>query len=165
MNTTKLSLWAISESQRELNYILEENGGELTPELEGALAINAENLAVKAADYCATISQYGAMEEAIKAEIKRLQGYAHTCAKIQENLKGALRQAQIAFGFDKMEVGTYRLGTRRSTVVVIDDEAEVPNQFIKVATSVDKAAVKTALKGGEVVPGAHLEENVNISIR
>ena len=43
-----LTLYQISEEQQRLNAMLEESGGELTPEIEEALAINRDNLQVKA---------------------------------------------------------------------------------------------------------------------
>lgn len=160
-----ISLYNVTEEQKRINYLLEENGGEVTPEIESALAINEANLTIKAENYCATIAKYASMEEAIKAEVKRLQAYAKTCANIQEQLKGRLRDAQVAFGFDKLEVGTWRIGTRKSTKVVIDNETDIPNEYIKVATSIDKLGIAKAIKEGVEVAGAHLEENVNIAIR
>lgn len=160
-----ISLYQITKEQEYLNYLLEESGGELTPEIEEALAINMENMAEKSANYCATIAKYSAMGAAIKAEVQRLQAYAKTCARIEETLKARMLDAMQTFGIDKMEVGTYRLGTRKSTAVVIDNEAAIPSQFIKVTTSVDKTAIKAAIKEGQEVAGAHIETNINISIR
>lgn len=160
-----ISLYQITREQEYLNFMLEESGGELTPEIEEALALNMDNMAEKSGNYCATIAKYSAMGAAIKAEVQRLQAYAKTCARIEETLKARMLDAMQTFGIDKMEVGTYRLGTRKSTAVVIDNEAEVPSQFIKVTTSVDKTAIKAAIKEGQEVAGAHIETNINISIR
>lgn len=162
---SNISLYQIAKEQEYINFMLEESGGELTPEIEEALAINMDNMVEKSGNYCATIAKYSAMGAAIKAEVQRLQAYAKTCARIEETLKARMLDAMQTFGIDKMEVGTYRIGTRKSTAVVIDDEAAIPSQFIKVSTTIDKAGIKAAIKDGGAVDGAHIETNINISIR
>ena len=42
------TLYTITEDQRLLNAMLEENGGELTPEIEEALRITEDNFIAKA---------------------------------------------------------------------------------------------------------------------
>ena len=61
----------------ELNGILaqlEELGGEITPELEQALAINEEQFVAKAEDYGHAILNLKGMAAAAKAEKERLAG-------------------------------------------------------------------------------------------
>lgn len=44
----KQTLYSIAEDQRLINAMLEENGGELTPEIEEAMIITEENFLAKA---------------------------------------------------------------------------------------------------------------------
>ena len=67
------TLYNITQEQMRLNDMLEAAEGELTPELEEALAINADNLMSKAAGYSATIMDARARIKALADEIKRLQ--------------------------------------------------------------------------------------------
>lgn len=49
---------------------------------------------------------------------------------------------------------------------IIDDETVIPKQFIKekIVTSIDKKALKESIESGDVVPGAHLQNNQSIII-
>lgn len=48
---------------------------------------------------------------------------------------------------------------RGQPAVTITDEAALPSQFIRTKTEPDKTAIKEALKGGQVVPGAELSNS------
>lgn len=161
----EITLYKISEEQRRINYQLEESGGEITPELEEALSINHENFLVKSEGYIATIHKYGDLSDAISAEIKRLQSFKKTADNISGNLKKRLLQAMEVFGMEKAEVGLYRLSMRRTTSVVIDNEAQLPNKYIVVTTTPDKTLIKEDLKSGKDAPGASLHTNVSLQIR
>ena len=160
----ELSLFQISEEQRRIEAMLEETGGELTPEIEEALAINEGNFMVKARDYGYAILRLKAYAAAAKAEKQRLDVLAKYCegnvAKMETRLVEAMRQ----FGHAKVEMDTVRLSLRRSERVVVDDENNLPADCIVVKTEVSKMDVKRHLKAGETI-GAHLEENYSLQIK
>lgn len=55
---------------------------------------------------------------------------------------------------------------RKSESVIVDDINKVDKQYLTYAEpTVDKTAVKKAIKAGEAVDGAHIEENRNIQIK
>lgn len=154
----------------ELNAILtqlEELGGEITPELEQALAINEGNFAAKSEDYGHAILNLKGMAAAAKAEKERLatlqKFYENTCNR----LDNALKTAMVATGHDKVETPTMRLSLRHSTATEVDDLDAVPAEYktTKVEVVADKTAIKNAIKQGEDVPGAHLVENVSLQIK
>ena len=160
----ELSLYQISEEQRRIEAMLEETGGELTPEIEEALAINEGNFMTKARDYGYAILRLKAYAAAAKAEKQRLDAIAKYCdgnvAKMESRLVEAMRQ----FGHAKVEMDTVRLSLRRSERVVVDDENNLPSDCIVVNTEVSKTEVKRHLKAGETI-GAHLEENYSLQIK
>lgn len=162
---TKITLWQIDAEHQRLMNELELNGGELTPELEEALAISEQNFDAKAQNYSRAIQYYGATSDQIAAEIKRLQALKKTTDNIESNLKSRLAQAMQTFEREKIDFGTMKLGLRRSKACIIDDEALIPAQFVAVKTEVRKSDVKAAIEAGEDVPGAHVETNVSLSIR
>ena len=49
----------------------------------------------------------------------------------------------------------------------MDDENEVPEEYktVKVTKTVDKAAIKNAIKSGKEIPGAHIETSETIQIK
>ena len=154
----------------ELNAILtqlEELGGEITPELEQALAINEGNFAAKSEDYGHAILNLKGMAAAAKAEKERLAAlqkfYENTCNR----LDNALKTAMVATGHDKVETPTMRLSLRHTTATEVDDLDPVPQEYktTKVEVVADKTAIKKAIQSGEAVPGAHLVENVSLQIK
>lgn len=154
----------------ELNAILsqlEELGGEITPELEQALAINEEQFVAKAEDYGHAILNLKAMATAAKAEKDRLAGLQKFYENAQKRLTDALTAAMQVFGQDKVENATMRLSLRHTTATEVDDLDAIPSEFktTKVEVVADKTAIKKAIQSGEAVPGAHLVENVSLQIK
>ena len=154
----------------ELNGILaqlEELGGEITPELEQALAINEEQFVAKAEDYGHAILNLNGMVAAAKAEKERLAGLQKFYENTQKRLANALSNAMQVFGHDKVENATMRISLRHSTATEVDDIDQIPAEFktTKVEVVADKTAIKKAIQDGIEVPGAHLVENVSLQIK
>lgn len=161
----KMTLFNIAAEQLRINDMLEESGGELTPELEEALVINEGNFMVKVEGYVETIARYKALAEIAAQRIAELQRYKKTAENIQKRLKEYLGFGMELMGRDKVEVGLHKVSYRRSTAVNITNEAHIPNEYIFVETKVNKDAVKRALKEGIAIPGAELVTNKSIQIR
>lgn len=159
------SLYHITSEQLRINELLEESGGELTPEIEEALIINEENFIAKSEGYIETIAKYKALAEAAKVRIEEYQRIKRTAENIEKRLKERMQWAMEVMGRDKVEVGLRKLSLRSSTAVNITDEVRIPNQYIKVETSVDKMALKKDLQAGLVIEGAELVTNRNLQIR
>lgn len=160
-----ISLYNITQEQLYLNGLLEESGGELTPEIEEALALNEANFLVKGEAYIESVAKYKALEEAAKARKQYFDEVAKTAAKIQQRLKDSLLNAMDTFGMTKAEMGLHTVTTRKSQVCEIYDADLVPDRFTIIEKKVSKTAVKDALKAGEDVPGATLTESKNIQIK
>ena len=159
-----ITLYQISEDQRRLNAMLEETGGELTPELEEALAITEQNFVSKAENYGKAILHYKQLVAAAKAETDRIKAIQKTCENAIARMEERLRDAMILFDKPKVEMATLKLSLRKSERVVIDDENNLPADCIVVKTEVSKTEVKRHLKAGETI-GAHLEENQSLQIK
>lgn len=161
------TLYSITAEMNAILALIEEGGGELTPELEHALAINEEQFVAKAEDYGHAILNLKAMAAAAKAEKDRLANlqkfYENACKRIEN----ALAHAMQVFDRPKVENGSMRLSMRHSEATEVDDLEALPAEFkvTKVEQVADKTAIKKAIQGGQSVPGAHLVENVTIMIR
>lgn len=162
---SKLTLYNITSEQLRINELLEESGGELTPEIEEALMLNAENFEIKADGYIESISRYKALAEAADVRIKEMQRIKKTSENIEKRLKERLLQAMMVMEVDKMEIGLRKLSIRNTSAVSITDETHIPAEYIIVETKVDKMKLKEALKSGDVIPGAELVTNKSIQIR
>ena len=163
----KLTLYGITAELNAILAAIEDNGGEITPEIENALAINEEQFATKAVDYGHAILNLKAMAAAAKAEKDRLAGLQKFYENTQKRLEGALSQAMQVFGQDKVENATMRLSLRHTTATEVDDIALLPSEFktTKVEVVADKTAIKKAIQEGREVAGAHLVENVSLQIK
>lgn len=162
---SNLSLYHITSEQLRINELLEESGGELTPEIEEALAINEDNLLVKCGGYIEAIAYFKAKQEAAKTRIEEMQRIKKIAENAEKRLKESMQWAMEALGRDKMEVGLHKLSLRNSTAVAITDETAIPAEYIIVETKVDKMRIKEALKGGAIIAGAELQTNTSIQIR
>lgn len=159
------TLFNITAEQKRINDALMESGGELTPELEEALLINAENFAVKVEGYATSIHQFDAFAEAADAEIKRLTALKKSAQGAAKRLKDNLAYGMEVMGYDKVDMGLHKISFRTSTAVNITDEVRIPNNYIKVETKIDKEALRRDLKAGLVVEGAELVTNRNLQLR
>lgn len=161
----KTTLYTITEDQRLLNAMLEENGGELTPEIEEAMRITEDNFVAKAEAYGATIAEYGAQAEKCAAEIKRLQAMKKTCENIERRMKERLGAAMDEFSTEKLTAGTFRFSFRKSTAVVIENEDMIPDEFKDYVPQIRKKDLLEALKDGEFIAGAVLEQRKSLQMR
>ena len=164
MNNT---LYDISNEYLKLMSEIEANEGEMTPELEQALAINEENHAAKMEAYAACIANYKAEAEACKAESKRLKERAERADKHADRLKEYMKMFMECTGREKVAAGNWKLSLRESVAVEVSDMEILPEGYIreKVTREPDKAALKDAMKGGAAIPGAELVTRTSLQIK
>lgn len=93
-----ISLFQISQELLDIFDVLEENEGELTPELEKRLAIGEEQLNDKAVSYRKAITYVGGQSKLIKEEINRLRAMQKKFDKSSETLQSSLLQSVLLFG-------------------------------------------------------------------
>lgn len=160
-----MNLYEINQQQQELNNLLEESCGELTPELEAALEMNMDNFTLKAENYVRAMKNYKAEADAISEEIKRLQEKKKVCENAVTRMKTALCDSMGTFGLPKVQAGLFKITRTSNTSVKILDEDAIPQEYKKVKYEVSKTAIKSAINEGKEVAGAELEETHSITIR
>ena len=160
----KESLYNIIEEQKYTLQEIELMEGELTPELEEQLIINAHQLQSKSIAYLEVIKTKDAYNVMLKEEIKRLQTMVKRNDNLTTRLKDNLLVAVKTFG--AFEVAFNKFGTRKSETVEVEDVNSLPSEFktIKVTEAADKIAIKKALKSGEKIKGCYLQEHQNLKI-
>lgn len=163
----KLSLYEIEKSQLQLVEDLIDNGGELTPELEDALAINQQDLTTKATNYGYVIKQLTAECSIIDAEIDRLDALKKSRIKAIEKLKSNVLTAMQVFSVGSIDSPVMKISLRASESVEIEDVNAIPADYMvtKVTTQPDKTKIKAAIKAGEVMSGARIQVNQNLQIK
>lgn len=101
-----------------------------------------------------------------KANKKKLDEYIKTL----ESRKKRVEKACI-YALDTLQVKSIMTGWGEMKIkknppsVVIDDLTQIPTQYQrqKIQVDIDKTAIKAAIKAGEEVPGAHLEQCTSLS--
>lgn len=161
----QLSLYALTDEHRLICEAIEEAGGEITPEIEALLAINEQNFVAKAESYAEIIAKYAQLADNAGQRIAQLQQVKKVAENAQKRMKERILEAMLEYGLPKVECGLHKYSVRTSKAVEITDEAKLPTEYIKVATSVDKSALRADLLAGKVVEGAELRENKTIQIK
>lgn len=108
---------------------LEENGGEITPEIEEQLDINQEGIKRKIEAYTQVVHQLEADIEAIKVESKRLADLKKRKEATIESVKKLILYAIDMFGETAksgskfIDFGTGKVSTRKSESLEVDTDA------------------------------------------
>jgi len=154
----------------DLQFIINElieTGGEVTPEIENALLIKEGELTLKSQSYGYVIKSMEYDVNTIDAEIKRLGAIKKVRNNAIERLKNVLSETMLNFDVPEIETPTLKINFRKSQTVEILDEEQISKEFktVKVTTSIDKMAIKRAIKAGEIVVGATVKENQKLQIK
>lgn len=99
--------------------------------------------------------------EAIDAQIKRLQDRKKAIHSKSEWLRNYLKRNMEATGINKIDCPLFSITlSKASTQVEVTDESQIPDDYVKVKTTVtpDKVLIAKALKDGADIPGAMLVE-------
>jgi len=161
------SLYHIEKEYLELAAQLED--GELTPEIEAALAINENQLQGKAIAYAYVIKDAEATIDVIDAEIARLAALKKAEQRKAERLKSSISSAMQFYGISEVKSETMKLSFRKSEALVEEVAfTELPDEFITVIPESRKpnnAAIKAALKEGREIEGYRIEVKQNLQIK
>lgn len=160
-NTTLRELTAEFESV--LALALEEDDGE---ELAGRLAEIDMAIEDKADNYAVIIADLNAQEAKLKTEIDRLTKRRQTLRNNADRMKQSLQQAMETVGKEKIKTDYYSYTIQKNPPkLILDDEEIVPEDYFVTKRELDKASLKDALKAGQEVRGAHLEQTESLRIR
>ena len=170
-----MNIWQIQQDLLDIFNELEENGGELTPELEDKLNITQSEFKNKIENYLYVIKKTESDINACDAEAKRLIALKKSKQNTVDRIKSVIAKAIEQFG-DKnkngnkfIDLGTAKITVRTSDKVIVNDDfAEnlVNNTFDEVRSMVfTKELQSNDLKDLLTVPENKLDGvTANISI-
>ena len=121
------SIFNIQQDLYSIFDSIEENEGEITPELEKALTIKREEFSTKIQGYVAFIKQLELDNKGIKEEIARLKELQKSKEKTIDNLKKIMAMAIDAFGDTNksgtkfLDYGTGKVSIRKSDSIEVDE--------------------------------------------
>ena len=133
------SIFNIQQDLYAIFDSIEENEGEITPELEEALTIKREEFSTKIQGYVAYIKQLELDNKGIKEEIARLKDLQKSKEKTIDNLKKIIAMAINAFGDTNksgtkfLDYGTGKVSIRKSDSIEVDEEGtkQFVNRFFR----------------------------------
>lgn len=122
----------------------------------------------KADNIAAWIDDLTSAAKRKKAKADEWKDSAKEDLKKADSLKQYLIQELNYAGKKKVETDRFLLSTRNNAPsTIIEDETLIPDAFktTKVTKTVDKTAIKEAIKAGKEVPGARLQASQSITIK
>lgn len=115
-----MNIYELSTEFEAIKQQLEENGGELTPELEQAFTMTSEQLHAKMDSVCKLIANLKGDEDAIAGEIDRLTQRKRTAHNSIERLRGLLLMAMDAVGESKIKGEIFACRVNESKKLEVD---------------------------------------------
>ena len=166
MNIYNLTTEILSLEDKLLDTV-DQDTGELDEMICKELAVRREEFNAKALQIADLYRSLEAKEKAVDDEVARLTEMFCRIGKVKERIKSNLASACIALGVEKIDGIHSNISFRASEQTIIDDEDLIPDDFkkIKQVVSVDKTKVKNGIKLGMEIPGAHVEQKLNIQIK
>lgn len=121
----------------------------------------------KKADGCARVMrELSASAKARREEAKRLTERARVEEKNMKRIGAAVQNLMMIAGKRKLRTELFDISIAKNPdSLVITDETKVPEQFLKAEISVDKTAIKQAMKDGQKFDWAYLEASEGLRIR
>lgn len=162
-----MNIYKIEKEYLEIADAIVENGGEVTPDQEQALALNKEDLSVKAIQYGYVIKNAEDDVARIDEEIKRLKSLQESQKKLIMRMKDTVANAMEMYNITEIKLDNMKIDFRRSTSVMIYDESQIPEEYkkSKVEVSISKVDIMIDLKANVKVPGAEIQEKQNIQFK
>lgn len=118
----KKNLFELTEQMARIEAMLEENGGELTPEIEAEMQETEDSLKQKTDSYTAVIRKISSQSDTIAAEIKRLNAMKKTCDNSIKRIKEHLLNCMNAFGIERLDGDLSKIYLRSSKSIEVNEE-------------------------------------------
>ena len=175
-----MNIYELSQEAEALRLAIEEQGGEITPEQEKQLEVNAANAAEKVDYYYEQLADAKALDEAIAAEIKRLQARRKANAAYMDAVKGRMVDYMESAGEGKVNgaKGLHYARLTTSHPVEVDEglllfpfEKDIRalaaqlEGLARVTVEADKTAIKARLQAGEEIEGAAMGESHSVTFK
>lgn len=156
----------IVESVIEHGFYVDERTGEVLAEFDDLDALIAD-LDAKLEACGKWMKGRAALIDSMRSEEKALSERRKTEERKLERMKDYVMRTVLKKPGQRFECGSCSMGVRKSSRVVIDDEARLPEQFVMVTErrSPSKSAIRDAILLGEEVPGAHIDDAVSLTVR
>ena len=162
------TLYEIGTELEHLWQLIDAADGELTPELEAALAAVDLADSEKVDAYCRLIRELEGRVELRKAEAARLRDLAAVDENGAERMKARLKDHLERTGRQRIETRLFRVWVQNSapSVVYAGAVENLPREFTRIKVEIDKEALHAAARAGETLPeGVEIVRGTNLRIK
>jgi hypothetical protein len=162
------SLYAITSELQSLLDEVTELQGELTPDLEVRMENVNHAITMKTDNVVQWVQSQEDLISLVDMKVKELADFKKGILAKLDRFDGYVDACLNRMNTNKIQGELYQISKRKPTkVVIIHDEKEIPMDFIKIPEpepTIMKTEIAKALKSGQSVPGASLEDSKNVSI-
>lgn len=172
------TLFQLTQQMQDIEDVLYETGGELTPEIEQEMNDTQEQLTAKVDNYNALLTKLKGQSSVLAAEIKRLTALKKTAENAEKNIKEHILEAMRMFGLTKLEGDYCKMSVRKSKSLTTEDEVilfpfqgdidalrkKLPD-YVTVEVKVSKQLIKDAYPDGILPAGCEWQQNESLMIR
>jgi len=173
------TLFELNDQMREIERILEENGGELTDELATVWEETETSLRRKVDNYFQFIKNKEAEAKSLDEMAKHFAARKKTAENCVKQAKMHIAECMSNYNIDKMEGDMCIMSLRKSQSLEVDDnqvlhryldrindlKASLPS-WMEVTIKVSKTAIKEAFKDTDLLPeGVSRTTNKSLNIR
>lgn len=154
------TLKELIEEANQIEQLLADSEGLITPEIEKSLAIVNENIPVKVDSYAYLLSRFSSQEEFYKAEAEKYQRMANGFKKSQAYVKERLKSYLEKMPEKRLDGLTRSFCLRKSNPELIIDPTELDSNYMMIIPEriePDKSRIKEDLKSDKEIKGAKLE--------
>ncbi len=167
-----MNIFDITEELRNIFNIIEENEGELTPDIEARLSLSEEDFDDKIDAYSLYIKKVKGEAKVLKDEAKRFTAKAKALENRIDYLKDTVKGAIIAKEGRTVDYKV-KYKTHLTTVwtvwnysLLLDEEFNNKDYITEVVTEkINNAEIKKALLAGEVIENAELVSKESLTIK
>lgn len=159
-----LSLYHIDQKLLEVINSADENGCIDETQFEELQVVKKD----KQIGICQYVRQAELGIQMIEVEVKRLQELKKKVEKRNDWLAQYLKSSMEKDNIQSLDFGIISAKIKNNPPgVVIENEDSISSDFIitKEVKTIDKTKIKEALKNGQTVVGAHLEQKTRIEIK
>ena len=152
----------------EITTMIIENEGEQDIKCyEDTKELLLEELKNKSANIIKVFQTFEGNITALEAEITRLTELKKDNQKKKDTLKEYVTKAMVEADIKKVDTPLGILSFRKSQSVIIEDEMKIPRKFVTIKHTelINKKEIGDAIKNGEEVAGAFIQEKQNLQIK
>ncbi len=168
MEQKRTSLYDLQALAFRTELELEENGGELTPEIEEALATTESQIPAKVDAYKGYLDFLDGRVELLKAAIQEMQRKKKAVENAKERVKDYVKQTMLSFGLDKIKGEVYTASLRETKSLKVEAgtligfiaekmKMDLPS-WIDVEFKVNKTELSRFIKENGITPNGVSEE-------